>query len=268
MMTKRSVINECDELRHLNKANISNLTQLWRLMGSRPLTIGNWRASTEWPHRCWLDWGESSASDLLIEENLSQLKKPMVIPLWEESDEVFTDIKQILTCSGFELLFEQTAMYLDLKEYHTRKHLAKKHQSVESNLEEQFIVREIDSAQDIEIWTNIAAKSFDYEIDTSSIHRAAANPEVKLLLAFVDKRPVATAMLFDTNSVIGVHQVGVLPDCRGKGIARKLMNQVVDMCIGMNGCYVTLQASVEGKGLYVSLGFREQFGIFNYVWWG
>ena len=274
-MTKRNLMSEHDELQQLNKANISNLTQLWKLMGSQPLVSdkgGNWQTSTGWPNRCWIDWGEIDESALLIEENLSQLKKQMIIPLWKESGEVFTGLKQMLIHGGFEVSFEQTAMYLDLKNYQlvqsSKSELSKRELS-KNDLKQKdkglLQVKEINSEKDIETWTNIASRSFGYQIDSSSIHHAAASSKVKLLLAFVDEQPAATAMLFDTGGIIGVHQVGVLPDFRGKGIARKLMKQVMELCVGLNGQYVTLQASVEGNGLYDSLGFREQFVIFNYV---
>ncbi|MCW9047510.1 MAG: hypothetical protein OQK46_05470, partial [Gammaproteobacteria bacterium] len=48
------------ELNELNKANIDNLTSLWKKMGVQPgsslSTVKNFNKSLSWPHRCWFDW--------------------------------------------------------------------------------------------------------------------------------------------------------------------------------------------------------------------
>lgn len=70
--------------------------------------------------------------------------------------------------------------------------------------------------------------------------------------------------MYKTGDVIGVHLIGVPAEYRGKGIARAIMNYVIQLSIEIGSQYLTLQASSAGEPLYRSLGFKEQFLIKNY----
>jgi GNAT superfamily N-acetyltransferase len=47
------------------------------------------------------------------------------------------------------------------------------------------------------------------------------------------------------------------PDCRRRGIARQLMQTIIDWCKREGLARVTLHASDDGRHLYESLGFEE-----------
>jgi len=240
--------------KQLKTANIENLTQLWKQMGARPCFLEGmekFQMSVSWPNRCWIE------SELLVDEIstiahcIYQTTEDVIVPVWVELGGLTEQLESILTSSGFEALFEQTAMYLDLKNYPIMG---------QSDLE----LLPIDSERDIRTWTDIAARSFEYEIDNSVIQKIAVNSNVKLFMAYLGDHPAATAMLFNTGDVTGVHQMGVLPEYRGQGIARKLMQDIINLCIQMPARYITLQASTAGEPLYSSLGFKRQFKIQNY----
>ena len=240
--------------KQLKTANIENLTQLWKQMGARPCFsegMEKFQMSVSWPNRCWIE------SELLIDEistiahRINQTTEDVIVPVWVELGGLTEQLESILTSSGFEALFEQTAMYLDLENYPIMG---------QSDLE----LLPIDSERDIRTWTDIAARSFEYEIDNSVIQKIAVNSNVKLFMAYLGDHPAATAMLFNTGDVTGIHQMGVLPEYRGQGIARKLMQDIINLCIQMPARYITLQASTAGEPLYSSLGFKRQFKIQNY----
>ena len=53
-----------------------------------------------------------------------------------------------------------------------------------------------------------------------------------------------------------VFNVYTQPDYRRRGLARRLMNAILDYCRKQNIHVVSLHASDEGRGLYESLGFK------------
>ena len=260
-----------------DQANIENLTGLWREMGcslvgslhsslfssldpsANPATFASldssaipttFQISKSWPNRCWLDWGANW--DLAsFSESLAELPQRATIPLWllEQVDQ--SEFKKALTDRGFSLLLTQTAMYLDLK----------KPRVVPT---ESLETQEVATASDIENWTEVASRSFGYAIDKKIVQKIASNGQARLFIAMVGGQVAATALLFKTGDTIGIHQVGVLPDYRGQGLAKALMQSLLETCAHWGGKCVTLQASSAGLGLYQKLGFTGQFRIESY----
>ncbi|MBL4827918.1 MAG: GNAT family N-acetyltransferase [Spongiibacteraceae bacterium] len=235
----------------LVKENIANLDALWRLMGAQVYQDNTCiQVSKQWPYRCWYDWEASIENIATLECAIDQASALCIVPVWETPGDLAVDVKRLLIANGFDVLFEQTAMYLALQN--------------DSLLGSDLFMKSINSEEDIERWISIAEASFAYEIDSSVIHQVANDDNVKLLMACVDNCPVATALLFKTGEVIGVHQLGVLKEYRGQGIARQLMHDVINLSVGWSGRYLSLQASKDGEALYQSLGFQRQFVIKNY----
>ncbi len=207
--------------------------------------------SLGWPNRCWLEPELFVAEMSITTRSIAKMPNNFVIPVWT-GPSVFTDnFSGLLDDSGFAVLFEQTAMYLDLENCPVMR---------PSDLE----VTSIGSERDIQAWVDIAARSFGYEVDKAVIQKIAVNPDIQLLMAYIGNRPVATALLFITADIMGVHQMGVLPEYRGQGIAYKLMKDVIKRSRQMPARYLTLQASVAGERLYKTLGFNVQLKIRNY----
>jgi GNAT superfamily N-acetyltransferase len=238
----------------LNEANTNNLTNLWKKMGTEQCSsrlIPNINISANWPNRCWFDWKTNLNEISKIENIISLLDENSVVPVWNNLSETGTAFEQVLVENEFELFFEQTAMYLDLENYHEVNNI---------DLE----ITEINSDQDIKTWTSIASSAFEYQVDESVIQKIATDSEIKLLLGIINGQPVTTGLLFKTGDSIGVHLVGVPKEFRGKGFARKMMQSIIEQCYQWKGKYITLQASIMGESLYKSLGFKEQFTIKNY----
>lgn len=242
------------DINALNKANIENLTGLWKKMGTQPCSsflVKALYASSSWPDRYWFDWNTDTNQISALDQILIQLPQHSIIPVWDGAEGNAKRLEQTIIENGFELSFQQMAMYLNLDNY-----IAVKHQPTN--------IQRIHTRQDIETWAKISGLAFGYEIDVAVIHKIADDPAIQLLLAYSEGQAAGTVLLYKTADIIGVHQVGVIEQYQRKGIAYSLMQHVLEVSNAWQGKYITLQASEAGEVLYSRLGFKQQFVIRNY----
>ena len=234
-------------------ANIDNLTELWKLMGSKACLIEGGRQvhiSDGWPYRCWHDpqqhhHNQKSSCDI------SKLENSYTVPVWNLDNSDTKPLRIILAESGFGIATEQLAMYLDLDNHYFFK-------------QPEFVLRNVHSEQEINTWIRTAERAFGYSINSAVIHRIAKQEEVNLYMAFINKQPAATAKIYKTGKVMGIHQLGVVPEFRRRGLAKKIMQNLIWIGSNTRCRVITLQASSEAKELYSDAGFKYQFSIFNY----
>lgn len=242
----------------LNASNIDNLTQLWTLMGAKPCIIEGGEKifiSDSWPHRHWPEGKFVADNTATVDDIISRVRPDGIIPVWQQPD---NRLEKILSSNGFSLSFEQTAMTLDLQGY-----------VLEGSSD--LVIKNAVTAQDIALWTETESKIFGYDIDLAVIEKIAGHPDIQLLMAYqpadgeAGTGPlVATALIFNSNNVIGMHQGGVLPAYRRQNIARQLLVDTIEHCSRSTTRYLTLQASAAAENLYASFGFKKQFKIKNY----
>jgi len=260
---------------HINKANINNLTGLWKKYGAQQ--IGNNRLpllhiNTKWPNRCWFDWtalsNETVRKTLQEYANNSTLFEDMsestVVPIWsimsrlnEETPEdqlAQQFIENLLIEKNWGCKFEQTTMSLKLQNKAV----------CSSSARTGFEVRVVSKSKEVGEWVDIGSEAFAYNIDHSVIEQLINDKDIQILLGIQNGLAVACALLYKTGDVIGLHQVGVKQAFQGKGIARCFMREIFSACTLWQGKYVVLQASSAGQPLYFSLGFKELFYIRNY----
>ncbi|MBL1378495.1 GNAT family N-acetyltransferase [Zobellella iuensis] len=228
----------------LDKANIDNLTALWRAMGSEPGGMAGLQASRGWPHRFWFDWDHQPE---LKGHELARLPPRAMVPVWTAG----SALERALTSQGFGLVLEQRAMHLAVDGEGSRP---------EGGLR---LSRVLTPAQ-AECWAALCGRAFGYEVATATVRRLLGADGACLLLASREGGPVATALLFHTGEVVGIHQVGVVPEHRGQGIAHELMLQLMALAREQGARYLTLQASAAGEGLYRRLGFVPRFSFSSY----
>ena len=236
------------------EANIANLTGLWKRMGvtTRFLTPSvPLHRCCSWPHRCWVEGNDRAESLAAMEGALEDLPDRSILPLWDWPTGSAMALERVLLERGYVHRSAQTAMVLDLEAHGP--------QGVPDAQ-----VRRIDTPEDIDAWTDVCSRSFGYAIDGAVVRRLVDDPAVALYLIDHENSPAATALTLQTGNTIGVHQVGVPKEFRGKGLARKLMDHVMYACVESGSRYATLQASAAGAGIYRELGFVEQFEIRNY----
>ncbi|WP_375057846.1 GNAT family N-acetyltransferase [Zobellella sp. DQSA1] len=230
----------------LDKANIDNLTALWRAMGTEPEIggIAGLRASRGWPHRFWFDWGHQPVFE---GHELARLPSRALVPVWAEG----SALERALVGQGFGVALEQRAMHLSMDGEGSRP---------EDGLQLSRVLTPAQVGQ----WAALCGRAFGYEVAAATVRRLLGVSEAGLLLASREGSAVATALLYRTGEVVGIHQVGVVPECRGQGIAHALMLQLMALAREQGGRYLTLQASAAGEGLYRRLGFEPRFPIRSY----
>lgn len=260
---------------NIDQANIANLTGLWKKYGAENLTlprkskVTEVTANSQWPHRLWQaasieDSRLNSVDELTrwLELTPSSYLSNATVPVWPFALEDKPDVnaletsmfEQQLNQLGWQCAFEQTAMYLPLREIDTKRFAQK----------EDFSVQQVQSSQQLAAWVSIASEAFGYSIDQQVFEKLIDDPSIQILLGMSADEPVATALLYQDDVVIGLHQMGVGKAFQGKGFAKSMMHELILFCVDREVESLVLQASQAGKPLYDSLGFLGQFGIKNY----
>lgn len=254
---------------HIDQANIFNLKSLWQKYGSKTQNIDKGNVKFEqpklhindlWPYRCWFD-GTIVSHDLSW---LSNIPKTTIFPIWPLHNEKknntqtsteFHLIEKKLQKNHWHCILEQTAMFLALSN-DTDEYL------VEPRI--GFTIKRVNSSQDITLWLDIVSEAFSYSIEREVIEKLIDEPDMQILMACQNDQAVASAILYKTGDIIGIHQVGVKQDYQGKGFARTFMKEIISTCYSWQGKSIVLQASSSGKPLYEQLGFKTQFLIKSY----
>lgn len=251
---------------NLAKANLHNLTRLWEAMGCETITYeGDIIASRSqhWPHRFWLKNSAKKLTNSEFTKVLTAIPKDCILPTYT-IDKISLNLASLLSDLKYSVAFKQTAMFLELANHIEIKRelsLLKSNQTLS-------IERLIDDTA-VQLWCDVGGKAFNYQIDLEPIQQLITNNKAHLFLAYINDKPTATGLLFETTyntqKTIGIHQIGVLERYRGLGIARVMMEYLIAYCANKDADYISLQASEEGKPLYESLGFQQQFEIKNFV---
>jgi len=257
---------------HIDQANIFNLKSLWNKYGSKALNINNDTSeikesdkyvNTHWPHRCW-------SNSLVQRQDLSWLKnlpEASVFPVWpiltNDKNEVnpsteLSFIHQELKRNNWYCMLEQTAMFLALDNNNAEQKLQP------DEPRNGFSIKKVRTPQDITLWLDIVTEAFGYSIQRLVIEKLLNDQNIQTLMAHHDGQAIASAILYKTDDVIGIHQVGVKQEFQGKGFARTFMKEIIKICQVWQGKHLVLQASQAGKPLYESLGFTSQFLIKSY----
>lgn len=232
----------------LDKANIDNLTGLWHLMGTTEVQSG-WQRSVGWPRRCWRNWEQRG--ELLDSDMLDAIPSGYLHPVWQAGEKT-AEQEQQLRLQGLEVGLEQLAMVLPLD----RELPVIDRPSLQ--------LSQIESRDNAEVWADLCGRAFGYALDAGVIDRLRLQPDVDVLWAMRNGLPLATAILYRTGPIMGVHQVGVPPEFQGQGIARELMHALLVRAQVSGGEHVCLQASAAGEPLYLGLGFQPRFRICSY----
>lgn len=80
-------------------------------------------------------------------------------------------------------------------------------------------------------------------------------------ILYVDGKPAATGILLPNGTSGGVFNLGVLPEFRGKGLARKMMAFLMCRAGELKLSKLVLLSSPELEQMYTSLGFEKAFDV-------
>jgi ribosomal protein S18 acetylase RimI-like enzyme len=231
-----------------------------------PLQINNY-----WPHRCWFNEAIPT-NNLSWLQALPQSTLIPILPIINNMDDLpnsklkFTAMQQSflekkLVSLKWQCVLEQTAMYINL----SNNNEDDKYTQIEKiQPRKGFSVKAVKSPEELTSWLNIVTHAFGYCIDQGVIEKLINDPEIKIFTAHYNDQAIASALLYKTGNIIGLHQVGVNPNVQGQGFARTFMQEIITICQLWQGQHIVLQASQAGKPLYERLGFTSQFLIRSY----
>lgn len=235
--------------------NIANLTSLWQTVGAQANAY-TFEADfdycaieySEWPNKLWFHHDLTEDSLRAAQQPLRSVSPGLSIPYF---DIYSSQSYQRLEAHGFKQQSEQVGMVLPLTQLLEQ----------DSTLHLEQVVDEQTAHQ----WESLFQHGFGYHIS------------YRLLLPHYEStsfwtayhrnnEPAGTAVLHHTDDkIIGIHSMSIIPEMRRKGLAEQMMRHLLNQSLTQGFQYATLQASAMGKGLYLKLGFKEQFVMKNYA---
>ncbi len=241
-----------NHMKDLIQENIDNLSLLWKTVSipfesfySNPIFEYCEIVGSDWPNRLWYTRPLDAKTIIKTKELLSSTSRTITIPYWDIDG---LDTSRFLDENGFKVAFEQIGMSLKLAN--------------KFEIQNRLIIKRISTEFESVLWADLFSKSFGYNISSETIIKSLN--EVCYYLAYSNGHAVGTAIMHKTNDISGVHAVGIPPEWRRKGFADQIMKLLINQAILNGSNYMTLQASNMGLGLYLKLGFKEQFRIKNY----
>ena len=239
---------------NLIQKNIDNLTSLWRKVGEREhahtsgddfdFSAINY---SEWPNRLWFHHDLNENSLKAAKNQLLSSSTKLIVPYW---DIYQSQSYGLLEANGFEKLSEQVGMSLKLTQSYEKI--------------EPLRLEIVTSKESAILWEELFLQAFNYRISHKLL--LPGHEDIDYLIAYHKNEPIGTGIFhYSGDAVVGIHSMGIIPEMRRKGFAKQMMINMLSQSSKRGFKYATLQASDMGKGLYLKLGFEEQFIIKNYA---
>ena len=94
-----------------------------------------------------------------------------------------------------------------------------------------------------------------------------ADSAASIVVARRDGRPIATAMVYESDGVASLQWVGTVPAARGAGLGALVTVAVTNLAFDHGAASCSLQASPMGAAIYHGLGYETVFHYEEYVRW-
>jgi len=94
-----------------------------------------------------------------------------------------------------------------------------------------------------------------------------AHETTSIVVAYLDERPVATALTFVSDGSASLQWVGTVTDARNMRLGQLVTEWATNVAFDMGAASCTLQASTMGAPLYAKLGYETIFHYQEYVRW-
>jgi len=239
-------------MENIKEANITNLTSLWETAGK---PFGGFCfengfnyckvRNSDWPNKLWLK-EELKQSNLNKIAVLISSSPELVFTYWDDFNS--SSFAAIENC-GFIRKSEQTGMSLKLNKKFKGSERLKFIQTAEP--------------ETAKTWVELYPRCFGYRISEEIINHSTG--KIRFYLAVFEGSPIGTAITYRTGHVAGIHGVGVIPEMRRMGFAKEIMHFLLQQASDEESEYAVLQASALGKGIYLQMGFSEDFLMVNYI---
>lgn len=217
--------------------NYMNLLDLWRCYGAKEQN-GLW-FSIGWPNRVWHDSLDTPQTLLRLQENELNSKQQLTLMTVPESGP-----------EGLQAEVSLTLMHLLL---------AQEPQELAEGTDLELL--DSNDEAGIGAFMQMCSEGFGYAMEVTPLQRAAHNEGVKLGFLRVHNERVATVLLYQQGTTVGVFQVAVPSAFRGKGYATEVMLHCIQWAQEQGAELMTLQASEMGLNLYRRLGFQQTGSI-------
>jgi ribosomal protein S18 acetylase RimI-like enzyme len=239
---------------NLISENIKNLTSLWKITGELADTYTSGQYFdfvdinySDWPNRLWLNIDINEDNIESIKKHLLAHPTKLIIPYW---DIYQSSSYELLASNGFKKLSEQVGMSLNLTQSYQQTY--------------KMPIKRVADKENALLWEKLFEQSFGYRISHKIL--LLSYNVINYSIAYYENEPVGIVLLHHNgDAVIGIHSMGVIPKMRKKGFAKQMMIALLNQSIGQGFKHAVLQASSMGKGLYLKLGFEEQFIMKNYA---
>lgn len=214
----------------------------------------------KWQSRIFMaNFNESNASKN-ITQIISRLKKLNIPVMWFVSPMSRPqNLECLLKDHGFTCQNNWKAMAIDLKTFQESL-----------NIPEGMEIKKVLNLEELKIWTDILVKSFEFPIVESYkkyfISTGLENLNFNYYIGFFNGKPVATSIFFKGKEAAGIFYIGTLHEARGKGIAKAMVNHILNKAKNHKYNFCTLQASELGYPVYKKIGFKEYYVNKIYKW--
>nr|WP_249318896.1 GNAT family N-acetyltransferase [Pseudoalteromonas sp. BDTF-M6] len=128
----------------------------------------------------------------------------------------------------------------------------------------KLVVRNITRVEEVSSWIEVVNDAFGYRVDARAIAPLLECEQAQLYVGVWAGEVVASALLYYTGEVVGLHQVALKQTHQGQGLAKSMMQDLLRLAVASGAQYMVLQASAAGRPLYENLGFITQFEIRSY----
>jgi GNAT superfamily N-acetyltransferase len=132
------------------------------------------------------------------------------------------------------------------------------------DVSEHIKILPVRNREDLLIWTDISFEGFEmpararksYGDFVASFDLDSLSP-LKLFLACLDEKPVATSLLFTHQDTAGIYYVSTLPAYRNRGCGLSVTKAAMRSAKAAGFNEVILQATPMGERIYKRTGFKE-----------
>ncbi len=161
--------------------------------------------------------------------------------------------KEMLENAGMRLIAQIPCMAADL-------HI----EPLEEKILAPITIAEVKDQSDLSVWADISFRGFQmperareqYNKFVLSFQRGNKEAQ-KLFLAYIDKKPVATSLLFMDKDTAGIYYVATLPEYRNRGMGYFVTLAAMRAAKAAGHNNIILQATPAGEKVYRRIGFQE-----------
>jgi GNAT superfamily N-acetyltransferase len=236
----------------------SNIEALFRLIGSLPnqeyVETENYHyiktADNAWPNQLFNLTASDEKLDSVLDAIEIQVEKGL-IPNLMMCDALEENELEIISRRNYTSS-QWTAMSFDL--------VKRSFPSSKSTCS----VLVVSSESELKEWLRIVESELmnDMKLNPAIFGELLLLEDCQFLMAYNDKQPVSTALLFHAGNAAGIYLVATLKPFRGRGIGTDITAACLQKAKNLHCDFAHLQATELGEPVYRSLGFKKN-GVIN-----